>query len=99
VNEKKWKAPSKLFTDSRWHFVEAYVRLNTVPGGKAVNDGLVRYWFDRQLVIDHANVMLRTGANPTLQFNQIAIAPYIGDGSPVAQSMWIDDLTVASGRP
>jgi len=99
VNEKKWKAPSKLFTDSRWRFVEAYVKLNTVVGGKGVNDGVVRYWLDRQLVIDHADVMLRTGATPTLQFNQIAIAPYIGDGSPVAQSMWIDDLTVASSRP
>jgi len=99
VNEKKWKAPSKLFTDSRWRFVEAYVKLNTVAGGKGVNDGVVRYWLDRQLVIDHADVMLRTGATPTLQFNQIAIAPYIGDGSPVAQSMWIDDLTVESSRP
>lgn len=99
VNEKKWKAASKLFTDDRWHFVEAYVKLNSVRNGTAVNDGVVQYWFDRRLAIDHANVMLRTGANATMQFNQLAIAPYIGDGSPVMQSMWIDDLTVASGRP
>ena len=99
VNEKKWKAASKLFTDDRWHFVEAYVKLNSVRGGKAVNDGVVQYWFDRRLVIDHSNVMLRTGANATMQFNQLAIAPYFGDGSPIAQSMWIDDLTIAASHP
>jgi len=27
------------------------------------------------------------------------IAPYIGDGSPVDQTMWVDDLTVAAERP
>lgn len=27
VNEKKWKATSRLFTDSRWHVVEAYIKL------------------------------------------------------------------------
>jgi hypothetical protein len=27
------------------------------------------------------------------------MAPYIGDGSPVDQRFWIDDLTVATSRP
>ena len=99
VNEKKWRAPSKYFADSRWHFVEAYVKLNTVVGGKGVTDGIVQYWFDRQLVIDHHDVLLRTGANASMQFNQFVLAPYIGDGSPVAQSMWIDDLAVGGSRP
>jgi hypothetical protein len=99
VNEKKWKAPSKAFADSRWRFVEAYVKFNTVSGGKGVNDGIVQYWVDRQLLIDRHNALLRTGANASMRFNQFVIAPYIGDGSPVAQSMWIDDLTVAGERP
>jgi len=99
VNEKKWKAPSKFFADSRWHFVEAYDKLNTVSLNKGVNDGIVQYWFDRQLVIDRHDVLLRTGANASMRFNQFVLAPYIGDGSPVAQSMWIDDLTVADSRP
>jgi hypothetical protein len=99
VNEKKWRAPSKLFGDGRWHFIEAYVRLNSVDRGRGVNDGIVQYWFDRQPAIDRRNVLLRTGANASMQFNQFVIAPYIGDGSPIAQSMWIDDLTVAAGRP
>jgi len=32
-----------------------------------------------------------------MQFNQFIIAPWIGVGSPVAQTMWVDDLTVATG--
>ena len=39
------------------------------------------------------------GANAAMQFNQLVIAPYIGDGSPVTQSLWIDSLTVATARP
>lgn len=106
VNEKKWTAASRYFTDTAgpfykndWHFVEAYFKLNTISGGKGVNDGIVQYWFDGQLVIDRRNVLLRTGANATMQFNQFVIAPYIGDGSPVTQSMWIDNLTVGTARP
>ena len=74
------------------------LRERMIVGGKGVNDGIVQYWFDGRPVIDRHDVLLRTGANPTMQFNQLVIAPYIGDGSPVAQSMWIDDLTVATGR-
>jgi hypothetical protein len=100
VNEKKWKAPQRLFNDDKWHFIEAYVRLNTIGGnGKAAKDGIVQYWFDRQPIIDRHDVLFRTGSNASMQFNQFVIAPYIGDGSPVTQSLWIDDVTVATTRP
>ena len=106
VNEKKWRAASQYFSDTPgafykndWHLVEAYIKLNTVSGGKGVNDGVVQYWFDGQPVLDLHNVLLRTGANATMQFNQLIIAPYIGDGSPVTQSVWFDNVTVATGRP
>jgi len=98
VNEKKWKAASKLFHDDRWHFIEAYVRLNSIAGGKSLTDGVVQYWFDGQPAIDRHDVLFRTAANPSMQFNQFIIAPYIGDGSPVAQSLWIDDVLVAAAR-
>ena len=105
VNEKKWYAGARYFTETPgpfykndWHFVEAYVKLNTISGGKGVNDGIIQYWLDGQPVIDRRDVLLRTGANPTMQFNQFVIAPYIGDGSPVTQSMWIDNLTVGRER-
>jgi hypothetical protein len=105
TNEKKWKAPAQYFTDSPgafykndWHFVEAYVKMNSIAAGKGVNDGVVQYWFDGQLIIDRHDVLLRTAVNAAMQFNQFVIAPYIGDGSPVTQSMWIDNLTVATAK-
>ena len=72
--------------------------MNSIVAGKGINNGVVQYWFDGQLLIDHHDVLLRTGANATMQFNQLVIAPYIGDGSPVTQSMWIDTLTVGTGK-
>jgi len=105
VNEKKWRAPAQYFTDAAgpfykndWHFIEAFVKMNSIVGGKGINNGVVQYWFDGQLIIDHHDVLLRTGARATMQFNQFIIAPYIGDGSPVTQSMWIDTLTVGTGK-
>jgi len=99
VNEKKWRAAERLFADDRWHFVESYVKLNTIAAGRGINNGVIQYWFDRRLVIDRHDILLRTGVNASMQFNQLAIAPYIGDGSPVAQSMWIDEVIVATERP
>jgi hypothetical protein len=104
-NEKGWKAAQPAFTPgpgpgykNAWHKVEAYFQLNSIQNGKALNDGVAQYWFDGQLLIDHQNVQLRTGANPTMKFIQFLIAPYIGVGSPVAQTMWVDDVVVATGR-
>src|SRR5207244_3702165 len=105
-NGKVWKAAQPSFLPSpgtgykgNWHFVEAYFQLNSIANGAGVPDGIVRYWFDGQLVIEHANVLLRTGTHPSMKFNQLLIAPYIGVGSPVDQTMWVDNLTVATGRP
>jgi hypothetical protein len=104
-NEKVWKAAQPAFTatpgpgyKNDWHKIEAYFQLNSIQNGKAVNDGIAQYWFDGQLLIDHQNVQFRTGANPTMKFDQFLIAPWIGVGSPVAQTMWVDDVVVATGR-
>lgn len=105
-NGKSWKANRIYFTDtlgafykSDWHFIEAYFKLNSIVAGKGIADGIVQYWFDRKPVIDVRNMMMRTGQHPLMKFNQFLMAPYIGDGSPVEQTMWVDDLTVATGRP
>src|SRR6266480_1491577 len=81
-----------------WNLVEAYVQLNTVANGVGQADGVMQYWFNGTLVIDRHDILFRTGAHPTLQLNQFLIAPYIGDGSPVDQTMWVDNLKVATGR-
>ncbi|MEO8138277.1 MAG: hypothetical protein ABI742_01465, partial [Gemmatimonadota bacterium] len=100
-----WRAAQPAFTTTpgpgyknAWHKVEVYFQLNTIQAGKGQNDGIAQYWFDGQLLIDHQNVLFRTGSNPTMQFNQFLIAPWIGVGSPVAQTMWVDDVVVATGR-
>jgi hypothetical protein len=101
LNWKQWKAGSVYFQDATgprykndWHHIEAYVKLNSITGGVANNDGIIRYWYDGNSVINKSNVVLRTGANPNMKFNQFVIAPYIGDGSPVDQTFWVDDLTL-----
>lgn len=102
-NGKAWKAGAVYFSNTPgprykgdWHRVEAYFKLNGVVNGKAVANGVVRYWFDGAPIIDRSNVMLRTGRYPNMRFNQFVVGPYIGDGSPVAQTFWIDDLLVAT---
>jgi hypothetical protein len=83
---------------SNWNFVEVFVQLNTVVNGVGQANGVMQYWFNGNLVIDRHDILFRTGAHANLQLNQLLIAPYIGDGSPVDQSMWVDNLRVATGR-
>ena len=104
-NGKQWRPGRVYFQDepgkyykNDWHFIEVYFALNSIVNGKGVADGRVKYWYDGELLVDHDDVMLRTGEHPNMKFNQFLIAPYIGDGSPVEQIMWIDDLTVATSR-
>ncbi len=105
-NEKVWMTSNVYFQDTPgpyykndWHFIEVYYRLNSISNGKGIPDGVMQYWYDGQLIINHNNVMLRTGQYPLMKFNQLIIAPWIGDGSPVEQTMWIDNLTVGNARP
>jgi hypothetical protein len=81
-----------------WNHVEAYFQLNSVVGGIGVPDGVMQYWFNGTLMIDRHDILLRTGTRPTIKFHQFLIAPYIGDGSPVDQYMWVDDLVVATAK-
>ena len=105
-NGKAWSAGKVYFGDTPgtstykgdWHLVEAYFKLNSVVNGKGAQDGIVRYWYDGQLIEEHTNIVFRTGAQPSLKFNQLLYAPYIGDGSPVDQTFWIDSVTIATAR-
>lgn len=105
-NWKQWKVQNQLFSDSNgpyykndWHKVEAYIKLNSIINNKAVNDGVIQYWFDDQLIMEYTDVVLRTGQHPDMKFNQIIIGPWIGDGSPVDQTFWVDSLSVATDPP
>lgn len=82
-----------------WHHIESYRQLNSVVNGIGQQDGVLRYWVDGELRVDRSDVFYRTGANPDMKFSTFVLAPYIGDGSPVDQTMWIDDLVIATTRP
>lgn len=105
-NGKVWRSGMKYFSDTPgknykndWHFIEASFKMNDIVGGKGIANGAVMMWYDGELILNEPKVMLRTGQHPDMKFNQFLIAPYIGDGSPIDQTMWVDDLTVASSRP
>jgi hypothetical protein len=83
---------------NNWNFVEAYYQLNTIANGVGQPDGVMQYWFNGTLIIDRHDVVYRTSTHPTLMFSQFLIAPYIGDGSPVDQSMFVDNLRAATAR-
>lgn len=83
-----------------WHFIEVYAKLNTISGGIGQRNGIIRIWYDGVQVYNFNDVVMRTAAHPTMQFNQLLFVPYIGPGSVVdQQGFWIDNLTVASGLP
>jgi len=105
-NDKEISAPQVWFKPApgpgykgNWNHVEAYFQINSIVGGIGQADGVAQYWFNGTLVIDRHDVMFRTGARPTIKFHQFVIAPYIGDGSPVNQTMWIDNLLVMTAKP
>lgn len=105
-NGKQWKTTTTYFSDTAgpyykgdWHHIEAYFKLNSIVNGVAAKDGIVEYWYDGTPIINNRNVVIRTGQYPTMKFNQFLIGPYIGVGSPVDQTFWIDNLVVATDPP
>ena len=105
-NGKTWYAAGPVLTHgggardiNEWHFVEAYFELNSIQGGIGQADGVARYWLDGELVLDVQNILFRTGQHPNMAFRTLLVAPYIGAGSPVTQTAWVDDLRVANRRP
>jgi hypothetical protein len=55
-------------------------------------------WIDGEQVVGSDRILLRTGAHPEMRFNQFLVAPYLGDGSPVEQTVYYDELVIARGR-
>lgn len=101
LNGAGWSPPASSIniTDGQWHFVEAFFTLNTITNGIGNSDGYILYRVDNQVIMDFPSVMLRTGEHPTMQFNQLFVGFYIGSGSPIAQSVAVDDLKLTSVAP
>jgi hypothetical protein len=100
-NGRLYDSQEALLTDNRWHCVEAMFQLNTLDpkADKPNADGIVRGWFDNKLVIDRADVVLRSTDFPHMKFNQFLLTPYFGPGLlPHEQTLWIDELAVGTKR-
>jgi hypothetical protein len=82
---------------SGFHLVELYIRLNSVEGGVGIPNGVVRYWFDSELVIAREDVLMRTGLLPNMLIHQILLAPWTNGQATSVQTYHIDDFQIASG--
>jgi hypothetical protein len=105
-NVLEWRASQVYFSDTPgprykndWHRVEAYLKMNTITNGVGNYNGVIQYYYDGQLLINYNTVLFRTGQNPNMRFDTFIIAPYIGTGSPITQTMWVDNLVVATKPP
>lgn len=104
-SSRAWRADSVYFRNTPgpyykndWHFIETYFEMNSIEQGIGVPNGKIRYWYDGQTLISSDSILFRTGVHPDMKFNQLFYGPYIGVGSPVDQTWWIDDLTIADGN-
>jgi hypothetical protein len=101
-NAKTYDSAGIVFDDDRWHHVEAFFKLNSLDrrGDRPNTDGVVRGWVDGQQVVDRTDVILRSADFPNMKFNQFLLTPYFGPGLlPHAQTLWVDELIVATERP
>lgn len=106
LNGKMYKSQTINFSDAQgtnykanWHKIEAYFKFNSIINGKGQPDGIVQLWEDGVAVVNKSNLIMRTAANANMEFNCILIGPWIGDGSPVDQTTWIDELLVSDVNP
>lgn len=95
----RWKASSTSVATNAWHHVEAYFHMNSISGSKGQHDGIMQEWIDGTQVINQSNVLYRTNQHPTMKWAQFVIAPYIGDGAPIAETFYLDSLSVYDGLP
>lgn len=96
MNGKGWLSATQTIENGKWYLVEAQFKMNSILNGKAQADGYVKYWLNNQLIINQENVILRTGANADMKFNQFMIAPYYHNGVPHPQKFWVDGLVLSN---
>ena len=101
-NDKYWSADTVYFTGdetgpfykNEWHKVEAHFQLNSVIDGIGVANGVLRLTVNDSVLIEHRNVLFRTGANADMKIDQYLLLPYFGPGVPHSQSFWIDEIRI-----
>jgi hypothetical protein len=98
VNGRMTRSASPVSFNT-WHHYEVYFKMNSISGNVGQKDGIMMMWVDGTLVKNYTDLIYRTNQHATMKWNKLIISPYIGDGSPIAQQLWIDDLSVWNGNP
>jgi hypothetical protein len=106
ANGKAWEPKETYFADEKgprhkgdWHEIRVRFELNTVKDGVGQKDGVIQYWYDGKLLMDHHDIVFRTGQHPNMKINQFLMAPYYGPGVPHEQTIWVDDLSISTEAP
>jgi len=101
INDKDYNTAAIFNAGNKntWHKIAVHLKMNTISGGLAQADGIARIWLDDVMVLDKTAVVYRTGQHPTEKWKQFVISPYIGDGSPVSQKFWVDNLVIRDSAP
>ena len=94
LNGKSWASSADQLQNNRWYEVEVFVQMNSIQGGKGIPDGTIGLWLDEKLVLYQNDVLLRTGTQDNLKFNQFMVGPWFHGGVPHDQRFWIDDLLI-----
>ena len=96
-NGRMWKDTATLSKDA-WHKIEFYLKMNTISNNVAQANGILQLWVDGNLTISKSNILYRTNQDPTKRWTQLFFGPYMGSGSPVAQTAWIDELSIYNSK-
>jgi hypothetical protein len=94
-----WRDTSIEIPKAQWVHYEVYFKMNTITSAVGQADGLMKLWINGKLSFNYSNIVYRTNQDATKKWATFVLAPYIGDGSPVTQSFWIDNLTLATSKP
>lgn len=96
-----WINPTADLALSTWHKIECWFEMNTVTDGVGNSDGVMKVWVNGTSIYNSSTIVYKN--NDSYTFAAIALGPWIstGDGanSPQAQSMWIDDMLIATKIP
>lgn len=89
-----WSSSEIMIPKDQWVKFGAYFKKNTFGGGVANFDGIMRMWINDELAIDKSTVLYATNYYNATEWDKIILAPWIGDGSPIVQTMWLDEFKI-----
>lgn len=97
-NYTDWDGPIRSLLNNTWHRMRVFAQMNNISGGLPQADGIFKVWVDGVLQFQRTNVYFRTAQYPQQGFETLVLSPFIGQTSPIAQDLWIDNLTVADNE-